>query len=416
MLNNGLFRANAVRQQAAKLDGDVIIAQPLRSSVLTMALLLLVAILITFLALSSFHRKETVTGYLKPDLGLAKVSSPRPGIVSQLFVEDGQQVEAGAPLALIHIPEHLADGLSLSQSLFQGLLQQTELLSLRQQQLSQQFAQQETELQSRLLLSQSMLQELQGQQQLQHERLALQQSRFQNFQQLQQQGAISELELQQQAELILGIRQQLAELSASAQQQQASIEQLQGQLARLPVEQAQQLALLDTDRSRLAQQKVELDARGQLLITAPISGRITNLVADIGTSLTSQLPFLTILPENAELRAVLLVPTRAYGFVQPGQHTRIRFDAFPYQRFGLYEGEVIRTAQAIVLPGEVDMPVAVQEPVYRVEVALAAQEIRAYGNSVPLQSGMLLSADIVLEQRSLISWLFEPILSLKGRL
>jgi hypothetical protein len=35
---------------------------------------------------------------------------------------------------------------------------------------------------------------------------------------------------------------------------------------------------------------------------------------------------------------------------------------------------------------------------------------------VCLSSGMLLSADIVLEQRNLMAWLFEPILSLKGRL
>ncbi|MEN3158813.1 hypothetical protein ABC502_10565 [Alkalimonas sp. NCh-2] len=77
----GLFRANALKQQAAKLDGDVIIAQPLSSSVLTIILMLLVFMLVAFLALSSFNRKETVTGYLKPDLGLAKVGSPRPGIV-----------------------------------------------------------------------------------------------------------------------------------------------------------------------------------------------------------------------------------------------------------------------------------------------------------------------------------------------
>ncbi|EJI84483.1 HlyD family secretion protein [Alishewanella aestuarii B11] len=153
-----------------------------------------------------------------------------------------------------------------------------------------------------------------------------------------------------------------------------------------------------------------------MLITAPISGRVTNLVAETGANVRAELPLLTIMPDNAELQAILLVPTRAYGFVMPGQRTRLRFDAFPYQRFGLYEGEVIKTAQAIVLPGEVDMPVAVQEPVYRVQVALGQQEIRAYGNTVPLQSGMLLSADIVLEQRSLISWLFEPILSLQGRL
>jgi len=62
------------------------------------------------------------------------------------------------------------------------------------------------------------------------------------------------------------------------------------------------------------------------------------------------------------------------------------------------------------------MPVTVQEPVYRVQVARGQQEIRADDNSVPLQSGMLLSADIVLEQRSLLSWLLEPILSLRGRL
>jgi len=174
--------------------------------------------------------------------------------------------------------------------------------------------------------------------------------------------------------------------------------------------------VLDSDISRLEQQKIELDARGQLLLTAPVNGRVTNLVAEIGNSIHSAAPLLTIMPENAQLQAILLVPTRAYGFVMPGQLTRLRFDAFPYQRFGLYEGEVIKTAQAIVLPNEVDMPVAVQEPVYRVAVALSQQEIRAYGTTVPLQSGMSLSADIVLEQRSLLAWLFEPILSLKGRL
>ena len=170
----------------------------------------------------------------------------------------------------------------------------------------------------------------------------------------------------------------------------------------MPGEQQQQLTLVDSELSRLSQQYTELSARGEMLITAPISGSVTNLVAETGANVRAELPLLTIMPDNAELQAILLVPTRAYGFVMPGQRTRLRFDAFPYQRFGLYEGEVIKTAQAIVLPGEVDMPVAVQEPVYRVQVALGQQEIRAYGNTVPLQSGMLLSADIVLEQRSML--------------
>lgn len=94
----------------------------------------------------------------------------------------------------------------------------------------------------------------------------------------------------------------------------------------------------------------------------------------------------------------------------------MRYDAFPYQRFGLYKGEVTQYSKSILLPNEVSTPVPVNEPVYQVHVKLASQAVSAYGAEVPLQSGMLLSADIVLEQRSLLNWLFEPILSLRGRL
>ena len=416
MAEQGLFRANAVKQQSARLDGDVIIAQPLSSTLLTVILVGVVLTLLTFLSLASFNRKETVTGYLKPDMGLAKVMSPRSGVIQQVFIDDGQQVQAGDRLALLSMPDNLAIGDSLSSTLQQGIQQQIALVSQRREQVITQFNQQASEYQSRLRLSQNLLQDLQAQQQLLQERLALHLQRQQDFIALQQRGAISATELQQQQELVLNLRQQLAELNASAQNQKAQFAQLEGLIERLPGEQQQQLTLLDSELSRLSQQYTELSARGELLITAPISGRVTNLVAETGANVRAELPLLTIMPDNAELQAILLVPTRAYGFVQSGQRTRLRFDAFPYQRFGLYEGEVIKTAQAIVLPGEVDMPVAVQEPVYRVQVALGQQEIRAYGNTVPLQSGMLLSADIVLEQRSLISWLFEPILSLQGRL
>jgi membrane fusion protein len=412
----GLFRANAVNQQGAKLDGDVIIAQPLSSSVLTIILVVVVIIIVIFLSVTSFNRKETVTGYLKPDMGLAKVVSSRAGIIHQLYIDDGQQVQAGDRLALIAIPEHLAAGESLTNTLFQGLLHQTELISLRKQQLQNQFVQQQAEFSTRLALSKNLLRDIAAQHALLQQRLQLNQQRYQNYQALNNSGAISTMELQQQHELVLNIKQQLAELNANEQSQKAQIEQLSGQLQRLPSEQQQQISILDTDISRIKQQQTELNARGELLITAPIAGRVTNLVAEIGNNVQIGLPLLTIMPDNAELQAVLLVPTRAYGFVKVGQHTRLRFDAFPYQRFGLYEGQVIKTAQAIMMPNEVDMPVAVQEPVYRVEVALDSQQIRAYGNTVPLQSGMLLSADIVLEQRSLLAWLFEPILSLKGRL
>ena len=416
MTNEPLFRLAAVKQQANRLEGEVIIAQPLSTSLLTASLVLMVIAMLSFLAGSDFNRKATVSGYLQPDIGLAKVHASRPGIISELFIEDGASVNAGQPLVRLTIPEYLAEGSSLVDSLRLSLQQQQLLLIQRREQLLMHYQQQQQELTERLAYHQSVVSELKQQSTLLQQRWQLQQQRFAKLSKLKEQGVISKVDWQLQQENLLQLEQQIAEQNASKQNQLAAMAQLAGQLQRLPSEQQQQLALLDSESSRLEQQQLELQARNQLLITAPVSGRVTNLIAEPGQNIHSSQPLLTILPVNAQLQAILLVPTRAYGFVSPGQRTRLRFDAFPYQRFGLYEGEVLKTGQAIILPNEVDMPIAIQEPVYRVAVALDAQEIRAYGTAFPLQSGMLLSADIVLEQRSLLSWLLEPILSLKGRL
>lgn len=414
-MNNGLFRPEAVKNQSAKLDGEVIIAQPLASKVLLIALLGAVLVAIAFLISSSFHRKETVTGYLQPNGGLAKVSIPRTGIVSQLYVQDGQSVSAGQAMALIKIPEYLSHGDSMSAVLSRAISQQSDFIALRKQQIDVLFSQQQQDLEKRISFAQHSLNDARNQHALLNHRVSIQQDRFANLSTLSANGAISLNDLQQNEEQLLSTQQQLAELNARYQTELSQLEQLNGQLARLPSEREQQMALVSAEQSRLDQQQAEIDSRGQILLRAPIDGKVTNLIAKLGTTVKQQMPLATIVPEDSTLNAILLVPTRAFGFVEPGQQTRIRFDAFPYQRFGLFEGEVLSAAKSILIPGEVEMPINIQEPVYRVEVTLGKQEIRAYGNHVPLQPGMTLSADIVLEERSLISWLFEPILSLKGR-
>jgi membrane fusion protein len=56
-----------------------------------------------------------------------------------------------------------------------------------------------------------------------------------------------------------------------------------------------------------------------------------------------------------------------------------------------------------------------KEPVYRVTVELNKQDVFAYGENFPLQAGMMLEADIILDKQSLFEWIFEPLMSMKGR-
>nr|WP_283711171.1 HlyD family efflux transporter periplasmic adaptor subunit [Pseudoalteromonas prydzensis] len=153
----------------------------------------------------------------------------------------------------------------------------------------------------------------------------------------------------------------------------------------------------------------------QYTITASNSGVVTGIQVVEGETLTQAKPLLHIIPEGSELVAELLLPTRSAGFIALGNDTRLRFDAFPYQRFGFINSKISRIDKALITPNEIRLPIALQEPVYRLRATLSQPQMQAYGKAFELKSGMLFEADIMLEQRTLIEWLLEPLYSLKGR-
>ena len=60
--------------------------------------------------------------------------------------------------------------------------------------------------------------------------------------------------------------------------------------------------------------------------------------------------------------------------------------------------------------------VKVTEPVYKILVTLDATAMQAYGKTIPLQSGMALTADVLLEDRTFLDLLMDPLLAARGRI
>ena len=413
--DKALFRINALKGPSSRLDGEVLIARPLSSYVLFSSLLIIVLVGMLFLVNSQFHRKEAVIGYLSPSKGTSKILAPSSGIVSQLLVNNGEIVQAGEPLALVTTTQQTSEGLVVSEALVNATREQLDLMTNRMSHAQIVFEQERNAIKLAMKSNDRTRAYSVTQIQLASERLAIQQARLNKLAGLQLQGAVTQNDVDAQSEQVLVLNQQIAELRVIEQQAINQLAELDAQLASLPIEHQQSLTLLHSEKSRLSQQLLSNQASAEWLITAPTTGKVTNIGLSVGDSVRQQQYVMTVMPESDALRAILLVPSRAYGFVAEGQNTKIRFDAFPYQRFGLFDGEVIKTSDYIVMPGEIDMPVVINKPVYKVEVAMESQSISAYGQSVPLQPGMTISADIVLEERSLLSWLLEPIMSLKGR-
>jgi membrane fusion protein len=165
-------------------------------------------------------------------------------------------------------------------------------------------------------------------------------------------------------------------------------------------------------------------------VPAPQDGIVTAIQAVPGASTSTTVPLLSIVPTDEKLEAQLYSPSRAIGFVHPGQRVLLRYQSYPFQRFGHYEGRVESVSRSAVSPAELPPQLAglpaliagtaggaanAAEPVYSITVSLARQTVAAYGQPAQLQAGMLLEADVVLERRRLIEWVFDPLYAAAGR-
>jgi membrane fusion protein len=182
-------------------------------------------------------------------------------------------------------------------------------------------------------------------------------------------------------------------------------------LEQLPIVAAERIRVLRNDLSSIEQRVAEVTGRQAYVIRAPTSGRVSTLQANVGQIADPRHMQLEIIPLDAHLEAELFFPARAFGFVRPGQQVRILYDAFPYQKFGTYHGSVTKVSQAVLTGNETIGPITLKEPAYRVTAALERPDVDAYGRKMPLQPDMLLKADVILEQRSLMRWLLDPVLS-----
>ena len=240
------------------------------------------------------------------------------------------------------------------------------------------------------------------------------QERVNNYGELSQKGLMNQYTLEQQQELLLSIKQESWELEGSTTRIKQQLDSIELQVHRLPLELDKTNHALALQISERKQALLQLQSQYQFQIKAQKSGRVTAIQVKEGQLVNPQQLLASVLPSSASLYAELLIPTRAFGFIKVGQDTRLKFDAFPYQKFGVMQAEMYETSQHILLPGEVQLPIALQEPMYKVKVKLPKQTITAYGDQLPLQAGMLLQADVLLDKRTIAEWLLEPLYSIRG--
>lgn len=407
-----LFRREALEfQQHQRQWGEVVLLQPVPVTMMAWFITIAVLLILIFLSVAQYARKETVRGYLTPTAGTAKIFIPRQGTIGAVHVKEGEVVREGQPLLTIATAQIAADGEDVDAVILDTLSHQRDLL---RRQIAAQEERTSSERERLGALTRGIeaeLAHLESQIVLQRDRIRLSEELAQSAAKLSAKGHMPEVEYRQRQEALIEQKQHLAFLGQRVAEQKNRLTETRYSLEQLPTVMAERIQELRNDLAETEQRVAEINGRRAYVIRAPNAGRIATLQATVGRTADPRHLQLEIVPTDNVLEAELYVPTRAVGFVRPGQEVRILYDAFPYQSFGTYRGQVVRISQTILKESDISTPVRLSEPAYKVTVALDRQDIDADGRRIPLQADMLLRADIILGKRTLMSWLIDPLLS-----
>jgi membrane fusion protein len=421
-MKGGLFRQEVIEaQQNNRQTGEILLTQSVPLWNVTIAIVIVALAIVVFLSFGEFTRKERVFGLTTPGHGAIRLRSQETGIIYASHVTEGAQVAAGD--LLFEVRQDKFSDLGETQHLIEeNLTNQSNNLSNEIRNRLSQKKEEEQNLNEKASLLKQEIDSLDIEIELQTQHIKVVTDLLKNIKSLYEERIIPELQYQQQVSSHIEQKARLEVLKRNRisldSRYLETLNEIRTAHLRAEADQfALERTLLSTKQQRLVQRSAHLSH-----IRAPVSGTVSNILVDVGRQVERGATLATLLPQGVNLDIQIYVPSNAIGFLKTGQQVKVRYDAFPYQKFGVYAGELIELTNVDVPLQELEtrFPHLMEKyrgmTFFRATVRPEDQSIQAYGNPITLRAGLTLEADVHLERKRLIEWIFDPIMALGRRI
>jgi membrane fusion protein len=412
-----LFRPAAVAARRHDWRGRIMLARPPAFALLAALLATVAGTLLAFAYFASYTAHSTLRGRVAPERGVIDVASTQAGTIVEKRVVEGQRVAAGDVLYVLASERLTRAGLATEQEVAVQLARRHASLVeqiARTRVLEQAERAALGERRDAVRLQSTSLDRTMA---TERRRSVLAEGTAERYARMhalgfvaEEQSSLREAALLEQRSRVEGLERERAGVARTAAE-------LDARKATLGLEYANAIAELERAVAGVELEIAENDARRAVTVAAPRAGVVTAPAGEIGQPVERGTVLARIVPQGSTLIAELFAPSRAMGFVAVGDEVRLRYAAFPYQKFGHALGRVASVSQATLSTNDSALARGAvrSEPVYRVAVALRSQTVMVYGEPRGLLPGMEVEADVLLETRRLYEWVLEPLYAVAGR-
>jgi membrane fusion protein len=366
-----------------------------------------------------------------PQWGTVELSPAVSGVLLEQRVKEGDWVQQGQVLFVLNTDKSSAEG-STASLLASHLAQRRSTLLAERTSRVAQNRQREAHLADRIRSLSLETAQATQEQALSKRRVELAQKTSARFEQMAAEGFVSDIQAQGKQEELIDLQARLENTLRNGVALAREHKAAQADLAHLQKQLAIDLLQLDRNLASLDQETAEIKARKTSSVLAPQAGQVSTVHLSLGAMAQAGQTIASLVPQAKAhapdhsahtLVAALFAPTRTTGFIQPGQEVWLRLAAYPYQKFGLAKGRVLKVSGTPI--AQQDLPhgqgtalmasTQSNEPLYRIQVELASQHVMAFGQSHSLRPGMTLEADVIHDVRGIWEWVFEPLLAIHAR-
>ncbi|WP_321955182.1 HlyD family secretion protein [Burkholderia cenocepacia] len=420
---NSLFRREAQEANRTSLLGGIVLVRPISFTFLTGVAASMAAGVVLLFMVGGYTQRATVDGLIVPEAGLVKIYARQSGVVLRKNIVEGQHVEKGMVLYTVSTELRSAtEGGTQAALIDQSNRRKRSLLEEMNKTKTLQKDESAT-LRTKLASLRVDLDGIDIQLSHQKERATIAADGVARYRRLLDQDYISTDQLQQRETDLIDQKSRLVSLKRDRVNISQQIREAEIDLANILLKHQNQLSQIGRSVIDVEQALIEAEARREFVITAPETGIATAVIPEPGQSVDTVHPIAGIVPDGTRWQANLFVPSAAVGFIHVGDPVRLRFQAFPYQKFGQYTARVKSIARAALSPAELSetgiSTISARSEAggfYRVIATLDAQSVTVYGRPQSLQTGMTLQADILRERRRLYEWVLDPLYSFTGKL
>ena len=411
-MNHDLFRKESLDANKTKVLGPVALyCPPFRWLIVAMVCALTIA-LVGFCSLGSYTKRETAKGVLTPETGIMTITAMTAGTVTALPVREGRGIKKGERIATVSSEISTARYGQTREAIARQLESQSQGVTQQLTNLEQRNVETLKSLQERSSLLAQQTTELDTIYRQRQRQIALSQKQVDKMTAMRAEGYASNTQVEQQESELLDAKVRLQDVARQRIEIRQQHAQTRQQLREQPLTYFQQKNDLQQKLSDITQSMMENESRRSVDLRAPEQGTVSAVLVKPGQIVSAGQTIAMLLPDNAHLQARILLSSRAIGFIQSGQRVVLRYESFPWQKFGQHSGAVSEISTSPLSPQEVASLTGntqIQEPLYQVKVTLDSQSVQAYGKQFALRPGSALDADFIVDKRRIYEWVLEPL-------